>query len=184
MIIYFLKRKNKMKKLILTLVALVAGTSAFANGPVFGPAKPPVKEGTGTFKAQSLGYEVKSVNDIKIVGIYDNKNGNGAVQKPVQSFEFQGIKAYTTATLSTNADVNKAYAGASAMVKLGTIVPGIGVDAGLSVRGLTLDRSLRPVNSYHPTVVLNLEPVTLVRHISSTPSRVEKTVREFVKNAF
>jgi hypothetical protein len=184
MIIYFLKRKNKMKKLILTLVALVAGTSAFANGPVFGPAKPPVKEGTGTFKAQSLGYEVKSVNDIKIVGIYDNKNGNGAVQKPVQSFEFQGIKAYTSATLSTNADVNKAYAGASAMVKLGTIVPGIGVDAGLTVRGLTLDRSLRPVNSYHPTVVLNLEPVTLVRHISSTPSRVEKTVREFVKNVF
>jgi preprotein translocase subunit SecA len=66
MIIYFLKRKNKMKKLILTLVALVAGTSAFANGVVFGPAKPPVKEGTGTFKAQSLGYEVKSVNDIKM----------------------------------------------------------------------------------------------------------------------
>ena len=173
-----------MKKLILTLVALVAGTSAFANGPVFGPAKPPVKEGTGTFKAQSLGYEVKSVNDVKIVGIYDNKNGNGAVQKPLQSFEFQGIKAYTTATLSTNADVNKAYAGASAMVKLGTVVPGLGVDAGVTVRGLTLDKSLRPVNSYHPTVTLNLEPVTLVRHISSTPSRVEKTVRQFVKDVF
>ena len=173
-----------MKKLILTLVALVAGTSAFANGPVFGPAKPPVKEGTGTFKAQSLGYEVKSVNDVKIVGIYDNKNGNGAVQKPLQSFEFQGIKAYTTATLSTNADVNKAYAGASAMVKLGTVVPGLGIDAGVTVRGLTLDKSLRPVNSYHPTVTLNLEPVTLVRHISSTPSRVEKTVRQFVKDVF
>jgi len=173
-----------MKKLILTLVALVAGTSAFANGPVFGPAKPPVKEGTGTFKAQSLGYEVKSVNDVKIVGIYDNKNGNGAVQKPLQSFEFEGIKAYTTATLSTNADVNKAYAGASAMVKLGTVVPGLGVDAGVTVRGLTLDKSLRPVNSYHPTVTLNLEPVTLVRHISSTPARVEKTVRQFVKDVF
>lgn len=173
-----------MKKLIFTLVALVVGTSAFANGPVFGPAKPPVKEGTGTFKAQSLGYEVKSVNDVKIVGIYDNKNGNGAVQKPVQSFEFQGIKAYTTATLSTNADVNKAYAGASAMVKLGTVVPGIGIDAGVTVRGLTLDKSLRPVNSYHPTVTLNLEPVTLVRHISSTPSRVEKTTRKFLQQVF
>ena len=170
-----------MKKLIFTLVALVVGTSAFANGPVFGPAKPPVKEGTGTFKAQSLGYEVKSVNDVKIVGIYDNKNGNGAVQKPVQSFEFQGVKAYTTATLSTNADVNKAYAGASAMVKLGTVLPGVGIDAGITVRGLTLDKSLRPVNSYHPTVTLNLEPVTLVRHITSTPSRVEKTVRQFCK---
>ncbi len=173
-----------MKKLIFTLVALVVGTSAFANGPIFGPAKPPVKEGTGTFKAQSLGYEVRSVNDVKIVGIYDNKNGNGAVQKPVQSFEFQGIKAYTTATLSTNADVNKAYAGASAMVKLGSLVPGLGVDAGVTVRGLTLDKSLRPVNSYHPTVTLNLEPVTLVRHITSTPARTEKVVRQFVKDLF
>ena len=173
-----------MKKLIFTLVALVVGTSAFANGPIFGPAKPPVKEGTGTFKAQSLGYEVRSVNDVKIVGIYDNKNGNGAIQKPVQSFEFQGIKAYTTATLSTNADVNKAYAGASAMVKLGSLVPGLGVDAGVTVRGLTLDKSLRPVNSYHPTVTLNLEPVTLVRHITSTPARTEKVVRQFVKDLF
>ncbi len=173
-----------MKKLIFTLVALVVGTSAFAKGPIFGPAKPPVKEGTGTFKAQSLGYEVRSVNDVKIVGIYDNKNGNGAVQKPVQSFEFQGIKAYTTATLSTNADVNKAYAGASAMVKLGSLVPGLGVDAGVTVRGLTLDKSLRPVNSYHPTVTLNLEPVTLIRHITSTPARTEKVVRQFVKDLF
>ncbi len=173
-----------MKKLIFTLVALVVGTSAFANGPIFGPAKPPVKEGTGTFKAQSLGYEVRSVNDVKVVGIYDNKNGNGAIQKPVQSFEFQGIKAYTTATLSTNADVNKAYAGASAMVKLGSLVPGLGVDAGVTVRGLTLDKSLRPVNSYHPTVTLNLEPVTLVRHITSTPARTEKTVRQFMKDLF
>ena len=173
-----------MKKFLVSMVAVLAATSAFAADPVFGPAKPPVKEGTGTFKAQSLGYEVRSVNDVKIVGIYDNKNGNGAVQKPVQSFEFQGIRAYTTATLSTNADVNKAYAGASAMVKLGNVVPGVGVDAGITVRGFTLDKSLRPVNSYHPTVTLNLEPVTLVRHITSTPSRVEHTVRQFIKDVF
>ena len=173
-----------MKKFLVSVVALLATTSAFAVDPMFGPAKPPVKQGTGTFKAQSLGYEVKSVNDVKIVGIYDNKNGNGAVQKPVQSFEFQGIKAYTTATLSTNADVNKAYAGASAMVKLGSVVPGLGIDAGVTVRGFTLDKSLRPVNSYHPTVTLNLEPVTLVRHITSTPSRVEKTIRQACKDIF
>lgn len=173
-----------MKKFLVSVVALIATTSAFAADPFFGPAKPPVKEGTGTFKAQSLGYEVKSVNDVKIVGIYDNKNGNGAVQKPVQSFEFQGIKAYTTATLSTNADVNKAYAGASAMVKLGSVVPGLGIDAGVTVRGFTLDKSLRPVNSYHPTVTLNLEPVTLVRHITSTPSRVEKAFRQACKDIF
>lgn len=173
-----------MKKFLFSVVAIIASTSAFAAEPIFGPAKPPVNEGTGTFKAQSLGYEVRSVNDVKVVGIYDNKNGNGAVQKPVQSFEFQGIRAYTTATLSTNADVNKAYVGASAMVKLGSVVPGLGVDAGVTVRGFTIDKSLRPVNSYHPTVTLNLEPVTLVRHLTSTPSRVEHTVRQFFKEVF
>lgn len=178
------ERKKKMKKFLVSVVALFATTSAFAADPIFGPAKPPVKEGSGTFKAQSLGYEVKSVNDVKVVGIYDNKNGNGAVQRPLQSFEFQGIKLYTTATLSTNADVNKAYAGASAMVKLGSLVPGLGVDAGITARGLTLDKSLRPVNSYHPTVTLNLEPVTLVRHITSTPARTEKTVRQFLQQVF
>ena len=48
-----------MKKILLSVVAIFAATSAFAGDisfgvkPVFGPAKPPVKEGTGTFKAQS-----------------------------------------------------------------------------------------------------------------------------------
>ena len=65
-----------MNKFILTLAAMALSVSAFANGVVFGPAKPPVKEGTGTFKAQSLGYEVKSVNDIKIVGIYEYQESN------------------------------------------------------------------------------------------------------------
>ena len=184
MIIYFLKRKNKMKKLILTLVALVAGTSAFANGVVFGPAKPPVKEGTGTFKAQSYGIEVKSVNDIKFVGIYDNKNGNGAAQKMLQSFEFQGVKFYTTATLSTNADVNKAYAGASAMVEFGRTVPGLSVAAGLTVRGVELQRGFNIHNSYYPTVALSVDPITLARNAMSTPARVEKTTRKFIQQVF
>jgi hypothetical protein len=91
-----------MKNILLSLVALCVATSAFAADPIFGPAKPPVKEGTGTFQAKSYGVEVKSVNDVKFVGIYDNKNGNGAVQKTLQSFSFQGLKFYTTATLSTN----------------------------------------------------------------------------------
>jgi hypothetical protein len=180
MIIYFLKRKNKMKKLILTLVALVAGTSAFANGVVFGPAKPPVKEGTGTFKAQSLGYEVRSVNDIKLVFVGDGRNSNGAVQKKLMDFNYQGVNFYSTATLSTNSDAKKAYAGTSFMVAAGKVVPGLSVDAGVTVRGITLDKGFRPDNSYYPTVALKLEPVTLVRHISSTPSRVEKTARHAV----
>ena len=89
----FEKEKNKMKKFLVSMVAVFAATSAFAADPIFGPAKPPVKEGTGTFKAQSYGLEVKSVNDVKFVGIYDNKNGNGAIQKKLQSqaaaFRFQ-----------------------------------------------------------------------------------------------
>ena len=173
-----------MKKLILTLVSLVAGTSAFANGVVFGPAKPPVKEGTGIFKAQSFGYEVKSVNDVKLVAVVDGRNSNGAVQKKLMDFNYQGVNFYSTATLSTNSDVKKAYAGTSFMVAVGKVIPGLSVDAGVTVRGITLDKGLRPDNSYYPTVALKLEPVTLVRNVMSTPARTEKTVREFVKNVF
>jgi hypothetical protein len=173
-----------MKKFILTLAAMALSVSAFANGPIFGPAKPPVKEDTGTFHAQSYGIEVKSVNDVKFVGIYDNKNGNGAVQKKLQSFSYQGVEFFTTATLSTNANVDKAYAGASAMVQFGPVVPGLSIAAGVTVRGVELQRGFNVHNSYYPTVALSVDPMTLVRNAMSTPARTEKTVRQFLKDVF
>ena len=173
-----------MKKFILTLAAMALSVSAFANGPIFGPAKPPVKEGTGTFHAKSYGIEVKSVNDVKFVGIYDNKNGNGAVQKKLQSFNYHGLEFFTTATLSTNANVDKAYAGASAMVQFGPVVPGLSVAAGVTVRGVELQRGFNVHNSYYPTVALSVDPMTLVRNAMSTPARTEKTVRQFLKEVF
>jgi hypothetical protein len=179
-----------MKKFLFTVVALLATTSAFAADPIFGPAKPPVyelcqeKEGTGTFHAKSYGVEVKSVNDVKFVGIYDNKNGNGAVQKTLQSFSFQGLKFYTTATLSTNKNVDKAYAGASAMVEFGPVAPGLSVAAGVTVRGVELQRGFNVNNSYYPTVAVSVDPMTLVRNVMSTPVTAEKIVRNFVKQVF
>jgi len=173
-----------MKKFILTLVSVALSASAFANGVVFGPAKPPVKEGSGTFHAKSYGVEVKSINDVKAVVIYDNENGNGAVQKKLQSFEYQGVEFYTTATLSTNANVDKAYAGTSAMVQFGKVVPGLSVAAGVTVRGVELQRGFNVDNSFYPTVAVSVDPATLFRNTLSTPSRVEKTVRGFVKQVF
>jgi hypothetical protein len=173
-----------MKNILLSLVALCVATSAFAADPIFGPAKPPVKEGTGTFHAKSYGVEVKSVNDVKFVGIYDNKNGNGAVQKTLQSFSFQGLKFYTTATLSTNKNVDKAYAGASAMVEFGPVAPGLSVAAGVTVRGVELQRGFNVNNSYYPTVAVAVDPMTLARNVMSTPAKAEKTVRNFVKQVF
>jgi hypothetical protein len=173
-----------MKKLILTLAAMAISVSAFANGPVFGPAKPPVKEGAGTFKAQSLGSEVKSVNDVKLVAVVDGRNSNGAVQKKLMDFNYQGVNFYSTATLSTNSDVKKAYAGTSFMVAVGKVVPGLSVDAGVTVRGITLDKGLRPDNSYYPTLALKLEPVTLVRNVFGAPQRAEKTARKLLQQWF
>jgi hypothetical protein len=160
-----------------------AATSAFAVDSVF-TVKPPVKEGTGTFHAKSYGLEVNSVNDVKFVGIYDNKNGNGAAQKTLQSFSFQGLKFYTTATLSTNKNVDKAYAGASAMVEFGPVVPGLSVAAGVTMRGVELQRGFNVHNSYYPTVAVAVDPMTLARNVMSTPTKVEKTVRNFVKQVF
>lgn len=173
-----------MNKFVITLAVMVlAATSSFALEPVvFGP--PAKKVATGTFQAKSFGPEVRSVNDVRLVGIFDNKNGNGAVQKKLMDLSYQGINFYTTATLSTNADVNKAYAGASAMLSLGQVTPGLSVDAGVTVRGVSLDKGLRPDNSYYPTVALKVEPVTLVRNFVSTPSKVEYSVRKFVQKIF
>jgi len=172
-----------MKKFFVSLVAVFAATSAFAAESIF-TVKPPVNDGTGTFHAKSYGVEVKSINDVKFVGIYDNKNGNGAVQKTLQSFSFQGVKFYTTATLSTNANVDKAYAGASAMVEFGPVAPGLSVAAGLTVRGVELQRGFNINNSYYPTVAVSVDPMTLARNVMSTPAKAERTVRNFVKQVF
>jgi hypothetical protein len=172
-----------MKKFLVSMVAALVASSTFAAESVF-TVKPPVKEGTGTFHAKSYGVEVKSVNDVKFVGIYDNKNGNGAVQKTLQSFSYQGLKFYTTATLSTNKNVDKAYAGASAMVEFGSVTPGLSVAAGVTVRGVELQRGFNINNSYYPTVAVSVDPMTLARNVMSTPSKAEKTVRNFVKQVF
>ena len=172
-----------MKKFLVSLVAVFAATSAFAADSVF-TVKPPVKEGTGTFHAKSYGVEVNSVNDVKFVGIYDNKNGNGAVQKTLQSFSYQGLKFYTTATLSTNKNVDKAYAGASAMVEFGSVAPGLSVAAGVTVRGVELQRGFNVHNSYYPTIAVAVDPMTLARNAMSTPARVEKTTRKFLQQVF
>ena len=173
-----------MNKFIMTLAALLVAASSFANGTVNGPANPPVKEDSGTFHAKSYGVEVKSVNDVKFVGVFDNKNGNGAIQKKLQSFSYQGVEFYTTATLSTNANVDKAYAGTSAMVQFGKVVPGLSVAAGVTVRGVELQRGFNVDNSFYPTVAISVDPATLFRNTLNTPSRVEKTVRGFVKQVF
>ena len=172
-----------MKKFLVSIIAVFAATSAFAADSIF-TVKPPVKEGTGTFHAKSYGVEVKSVNDVKFVGIYDNKNGNGAIQKTLQSFSFQGLKFYTTATLSTNKNVDKAYAGASAMVEFGPVAPGLSVAAGLTVRGVELQRGFNINNSYYPTIAVSVDPMTLARNVMSTPAKAEKSVRGFFKQVF
>ena len=47
-----------MKKFVLTVVAIVAATSAFAADPIFG-AKPPVKKAGVDFTTQSVGVQLQ-----------------------------------------------------------------------------------------------------------------------------
>jgi hypothetical protein len=98
----------------------------------------------------------------------------------LQSFSYQGVEFYTTATLSTNANVDKAYAGTSAMVQFGKVVPGLSVAAGVTVRGVELQRGFNVDNSFYPTVAVSVDPATLFRNTLSTPSRFEKTTRRAV----
>ena len=61
-----------MKKFLVSVVAVLAATSAFAADPIFGP-KPPVKEGSGTFQAKSYGLEVKSVKSLIATKILERR---------------------------------------------------------------------------------------------------------------
>jgi hypothetical protein len=70
------------------------------------------------------------------------------------------------------------------MVQFGPVVPGISIAAGVTVRGVELERGFNIKNSYYPTVTLTVDPMTLVRNTMSTPARAEKTVRQFVKDLF
>ena len=61
---------------------------------------------------------------------------------------------------------------------------GLSVAAGVTVRGVELQRGFNVHNSYYPTVAVAVDPMTLVRNVMSTPTRAEKTVRNFVKQVF
>jgi hypothetical protein len=52
------KEKNKMKKFLVSMVAVLAATSAFAADPIFG-AKPPVKKAGVDFTSQSVGVQLQ-----------------------------------------------------------------------------------------------------------------------------
>jgi len=52
------KEKNKMKKFLVSMVAVLAATSAFAADPIFG-AKPPVKKAGVDFTTQSVGAQMQ-----------------------------------------------------------------------------------------------------------------------------
>jgi hypothetical protein len=52
------KGKNKMKKFLVSMVAVLAATSAFAADPIFG-AKPPVKKTGVDFTSQSVGVQMQ-----------------------------------------------------------------------------------------------------------------------------
>jgi hypothetical protein len=55
---HFLKEKNKMKNFLVSMVAVLAATSAFAADPIFG-AKPPVKKTGVDFTSQSVGVQMQ-----------------------------------------------------------------------------------------------------------------------------
>jgi hypothetical protein len=52
------KEKNKMKKFLVSMVAVLAATSAFAADPIFG-SKPPVKKAGVDFTTQSVGVQMQ-----------------------------------------------------------------------------------------------------------------------------
>ena len=70
------------------------------------------------------------------------------------------------------------------MVEFGSVAPGLSVAAGVTVRGVELQRGFNVHNSYYPTIAVAVDPMTLARNVMSTPAKAEKSARDFFKQVF
>jgi hypothetical protein len=179
-----------MKKLILTVAAILATSSVFASEPLTinlnnVPSKTQTKKTEGpAFSAQSFAGLPVANNKGQIVGfdlavLVDKHDQNVAVLRPLGKYKVAGVNLQTVAAASLNPDGNQLYGGFGVMAEVGEIIPGVEASLGavspaLNTSNLTLS------NNIVPALRTKFVVPTLVRHLESTPERAEKTLRRAV----
>ena len=181
-----------MKKFLVSVVAVLAASSAFAvenlsinlgsvqkktvvsdsQGPAFGPssffAQPVVNN-----KGQFVGFD--------LAVLVDKHDENVAVLRPLGSYKVAGVTFDSVYATSFSTDGKKVYGGLGLMAEVGTLVPGIEAKLGVVAPGAEFTNGFKISKDFVPAIEVKVDTVTAMRNLVSTPSNVEKTFRGLFK---
>jgi hypothetical protein len=137
-----------MKKFMMTLVALVIGTSAFAGDNLSinltNVVTKEVKKSEGpAFSAKSFAGAPVLNHNGQVVGfdiavLVDQYDQNVAVVRPLAEYSVAGVKVRPVAALSVTPHGDKVYAGMGALIPLGKVVDGLDLEVGAVAPGADL----------------------------------------------
>ena len=176
-----------MKKLILTVAAILATSSVFASEPLTinlnnVPSKTQAKktEGPAFSKTSFLALPVASNNGqafgMELAVLVDKHDENIAILRPLGKYKVAGVNVKSVSGTSFSKDGKQVYTGLGAMVEVGGLVPGLEAELGIVAQGLNLD-DFELTKKFIPAAKIKIEPITLARNAMSTPARAEKTFR-------
>jgi hypothetical protein len=151
-----IKENKKMKKILLSLAALMIAATSYAgdnlvinlsNVPGY-QAKKTDKKTDEAFSAQSFAGAPVLNNNGQLVGfeaavLFDRKNENVAILRPLASYNFLGLKVTSVFGASVDSHGNNLYAGGGVLVPLGAVVPGLDVKVGGIMKGSNLSSAGR-----------------------------------------
>lgn len=152
-----IKENKKMKKILLSLAALMIAATSYAgdnlvinlnNVPGYQAKKAVKKTDDAAFSAQSFAGAPVLSNNGQLVGfeaavLFDRKNENVAVLRPLASYNFLGQKVTSVFGASVDSHGNNLYAGGGVLVPLGAVVPGLDVKVGGIMKGSNLSSAGR-----------------------------------------
>jgi hypothetical protein len=137
-----------MKKMMMTLVALMIGTSAFAADNLSinltNVVTKQVKKSEGpAFSAKSFAGAPVLNHNGQVVGfdiavLVDQYDQNVAVVRPLAEYSVAGVKVRPVAALSVTPHGDKVYAGMGALIPLGKVVDGLDLEVGAVAPGADL----------------------------------------------
>ena len=183
-----------MKKLILTVAAILATSSVFASEPLTinlnnVPSKTQTKktEGPAFSKTSFLALPVASNNGqafgMELAVLVDKHDEHIAIIRPLGKYKVAGLPVKSVSATSFSNDGKQIYTGLGAMVEVGGLVPGFEAELGVVAQGLNLE-GLEMTKKFIPAAKFKIEPTTLVREAIGTPQRTETALRRAVVNAF
>ena len=159
-----------MKKILLSLAAIMIAATSYAgenleinlsNVPGH-QVKKAANKSDDAFSAQSFAGTPVLNNNGQLVGfeaavLFDRKNENVAVLRPLGSYNFLGQKVTSVFGASVDSRGNNLYAGGGVLLPLGNVVPGFNVKVGGIMKGSNLSSSGRFDTDVVPAAQVNVD---------------------------